>query len=91
MSNIEIENIGRDISSIPVEILMRDQIRETIRSTRFNIIVNLHSNDGTHWVLDIRKNGGEAYYFDSFGVETPLVFLEEYVDLGSDERIQEND
>ena len=29
------------------------------------------------------------YYFDSFGVETPPLFLEEYVDLGSNERIQQ--
>ena len=31
----------------------------------------------------------KVYYFDSFGVETPPLFLEEYVDLGSNERIQE--
>ena len=31
------------------------------------------------------------YYFDSFGVETPPLFLEEYVDLGSNERIQQYD
>ena len=31
------------------------------------------------------------YYFDSFGVETPPLFLEEYVDLVSNERIQQYD
>ena len=31
----------------------------------------------------------EKFYFDSFGVETLPLFLEEYVDLGSNERIQE--
>ena len=31
------------------------------------------------------------YYFDSFGVEIPPLFLEEYVDLGSNERIQQFD
>ena len=31
------------------------------------------------------------YYFDSFGVETPPLFLEEYVDLGSNERVQHFD
>ena len=31
------------------------------------------------------------YYFDSFGVETPPLFLEEYVDLGSNERIKQYD
>ena len=31
------------------------------------------------------------YYFDIFGVLTPALFLEEYVDLGSNERIQEYD
>ena len=31
------------------------------------------------------------YYFDSFGVMTPPLFLEEYVDLGSNERQREYD
>ena len=31
------------------------------------------------------------YYFDSFGVETPAVFLKEYNDLGSNEGIQQYD
>ena len=56
----------------------------------FNIIVNLHPTDGTHWVLVIRREGGPVYYFDSFGVETTPLFLE-YVDLGSNERIQQYD
>ena len=56
-----------------------------------NIIVNLHPTEGTHWVLVIRREGGPTYYFDSFGVETPPFFLEEYVDLGSNERIQQYD
>ena len=56
-----------------------------------NIIVILHPTDGTHWVLVIRREGGPVYYFDSFGVETPPLFLEEYVDLGPNERLQQND
>ena len=31
------------------------------------------------------------YYFDSFGVENPSLFLEEYVDPGSNERKQQYD
>ena len=42
-------------------------------------------------VLVIRREGGPVYYFDSFGVENPHIFLEEYVDLGSNERIQQDD
>ena len=42
-------------------------------------------------VLVIRREGGPTYYFDSFGVETAPLFLEEYVDLGSNERIQQYD
>ena len=34
---------------------------------------------------------GPVYYFDSFGVETPPLLLEEYVDLGSNERVQQYD
>ena len=55
---------------------MRDQTPDNTSETNFNFIVNLHPTDGTHWVLVIKK-GGPAYYFDSFGVETPPLFLEE--------------
>ena len=89
MSDIRIKDIGKDISLTPIEIVMRDENPKTIRELNFNIIVNLHPTDGTHWVLVIRREGGPVYYFDSFGVETPPLFLEEYVDLGSNERIQQ--
>ena len=52
------------------------------------LIVNLHPTDCTHWILVIRRRGGKVYYFDSFGAETPPLFLEEYVDVGSNERKQ---
>ena len=91
MSNIKIEDIGRDVSLIPIEIVMRDESTSMIKQLNFNIIVNLHPTDGTHWVLVIRRKVGPTYYFDSFGVETPPLFLEEYVVLGSNERIQQYD
>ena len=49
-------------------------------------------------IKDIRKDKSltpieviseKVYYFDIFGVATPPLFLGEYVDLGSNERIQE--
>ena len=67
---------------------MRDEKPEMINETDFNI-VNLHPTDGTHWVLVIRRGGGKIHYFVSFGVEIPPILLEEYVDLGSNGRIQE--
>ena len=99
MSDIRIKDIGKDISLTPIEIVMRDENPKTIRELNFNIIVNLHHTDGTHWVLVIRRDDGlmakhgqsPMYYLDSFGVETPPLFLEEYVDLGSNERIQQYD
>ena len=98
MSDIRIKDIGKDISLTPIEIVMRDETPHSIRETasptgepNFNIIMNLHPTDGTHWYLVIRTEGGPVYYFDSFGVETPPLFLEEYVDLGSNERIQQYD
>ena len=106
MIDIRIKDIGKDISLTTIEIVMRDQTpdsigeagspmvkhgRSPISEPNFNIIVNLHPTEGTHWVLVIRREGGPVYYFDSFGVETPPLFLEEYVDLGSDERIQQYD
>ena len=104
MSDIRIKDIGKDISLTPIEIVMRDQTPDSIRDP--NIIVNLHQTKGTHWVLVIRREDtrsgwgtktdgpstdGPVYYLDSFGVETPPLFLEEYVDLGSNERIQQYD
>ena len=68
---------------------MRDQTPVNINNSNFNIFVNLHPTDGTHWVLVIIMRVGKVYYFDSFGVETPPLFLKEYINLGSDERIQE--
>ena len=67
MSNIKIEDIGRDISLTPIEIVMRDQKPDNTIDPNFNIIINLHPTNGTHWVLLIRREGGPEYYFDSFG------------------------
>ena len=91
MSDIRIKDIGRDISLTPTEIVMRDENPKSIRELNFNFIVNLHPTDGTHRVLVIRRQDGPTYYFDSFGVENPSFFLEEHVDLGSNERIQQYD
>ena len=91
MSDIRIKDIGKDISLTPIEIVMRDDKPEMVSEPNSNIIVNLHPTEDTHWVLVIRREDGPMYYFDSFGVETPPLFLEEYVDLGSNERIQQYD
>ena len=91
MSDIRIQDICKDISLTPIEIVIRDENPDNINDKNFNIIVNLHPTDGTHWVLVIRREGGPVYYFDSFGVENSPLFLEEYVDLGSNERIQQCD
>ena len=85
MSNISIKDIGKDIILTPKEKIMRDEKPEIINENNFNIIVNLHPTDGTHWVLVIRRGGGKVYYF------TPPLFLEEYVDLGSNEKLQQYD
>ena len=55
MNNIRKKDIGKDISLIPIEIIMRDEKPEMINEPNFNIIVNLHPTDGTHWVLVIRR------------------------------------
>ena len=87
MSDIRIKDIGKDISLTPIEIVMRDQTPDNTSKTNSNIIVNVHPTEGTHWGLVIRREGGPVYYFASFGVGTPPLFLEEYVDLGSNERL----
>ena len=98
MSDIRIKDIGKDISLTPIEIVMRDGTPDNIIDLRcgfannnFNIIVILHPTDRKHWVLVIRREDGPTYYFHSSGVEIPPLFLEEYVDLGSNERIQQYD
>ena len=83
MSDIRKKDIGKDISLTSIEIVMRDQTPDSFTNPNFNIIVNLHPTEGTHWVLVIRREDGPVYYFDSFGIETPPLFLVEYVDLGS--------
>ena len=85
MSNIRIKDIGRDVSLTPIEIVMRDQTPDNINENNLNIIVNLHPRDGIHGILVMRRRAVKVYYFDRFGVETPTLFLEEYVDLGSNE------
>ena len=75
MSDIRIKDIGKDISLTPIEIVMRDDKPEMVSEPNSNIIVNLHPTEGTHWVLVKRREGGPTYYFDSFGVETPPLFL----------------
>ena len=91
MSDIRIKDIGKDVSLTPIEIVMTDQTLDNTSEPNVNIIVNLHPTDGTLRVLVIKREGGPVYYFDSFGVETPTLFLEEYVHLGSNERIQQYD
>ena len=39
---------------------MRDEKPDNINDNNFNIIVNLHPTDGTHWVLVIRRGGGKV-------------------------------
>ena len=61
ISDIRIKDIGKDISLTPIEIVMRDEILNMISEHNFNIIVNLHPIDGTHWVLVLRRGGGPVY------------------------------
>ena len=57
MRDIRIKGMGKGISLTPIEIVVRDETPDYIRETasligepNFNIIVNLHPTDGTHWV-----------------------------------------
>ena len=51
MSKIDIERISHDITLIPIEIVMRDELPETLNKISFKIIVYLHPTDGTHWLV----------------------------------------
>ena len=65
LSDIRIRDIGKDISLTPIEMVMRDQTPDNTSEPNVNITVNLHPTDGTHWVLVIRREGAQKYYFDS--------------------------
>ena len=56
MSTIPIANIVKDISLIPIEILMRDQTPKTIVNEEYNFNSNLHPTDGTNCVLVTKKD-----------------------------------
>ena len=56
MSNNEIKSQCSDITLIPIEVAMRDQMPERIKEENVNIFFNLHPFDGTHWVLVIKNN-----------------------------------
>ena len=42
-------DIEKDMSLTTNEIVMKDQTPDNINENNFNIIVNLHPSDGTHW------------------------------------------
>ena len=48
IKNIKIEDLGRDISIIPIEISIRDETPHSINEKNLNFIVNLHPLDGNH-------------------------------------------
>ena len=50
MSNSKIEDMGRHISLIAIEIEMRDQTPDIEKETNFNLFVKIHPTDGRHWV-----------------------------------------
>ena len=54
-SNMKIEGIGRYISLIPKEIVMRHQKRDNIIENKFNFIGNLHPTGGTPCDLAIKR------------------------------------
>ena len=67
MSDIKIKDIGKDIGLTSIEIVMRDDKLDITYEPNFNIIVNLHPTDGTHWVLVIRREDDPTYYLIVLG------------------------
>ena len=55
MSNIRIEDIGKDLGLTSTEIVMRDKKPDCIKNPNFNFIVNQYLTDSTHWVIVIRR------------------------------------
>lgn len=54
---------------------MRDELPSTPRVRECGILnLNTHLQSGSHWTCWL-KNGGERYYFDSYGEPPPLELL----------------
>ena len=93
MSYIDLNYISISISLRPTEIIMRDETRtivnplsgKSVDKFNFNIFINLHPTDGTHWVLVLRGEDDKIHYFDNYGVETEAKILRKCVRLGSKE------
>ena len=91
MSNINLPNIGEQISIIPLEVIMRDEEPKTIRNIDQNIIVNLNPTEGTLCVLVLSKNClGGIYYFDRQCRKKLPLFSQKYTNIGSEEIIQQD-
>ena len=60
-------------------IYMRDNLPKTVNKKECGIM-NLDSvkGSGTHWTCWFKKDNNLCYYFDSFGVDSPLDF-ENYI------------
>ena len=56
ISNIDLMRIEKRISLTQKEVIMRDEEMKTIKNTDHNIIVKIHTNEGTHWVLVISRD-----------------------------------
>ena len=54
---------------------MRDQTSQTINESNFNVIVILHPTNCTHWVLVIRRDGGETTKHEQKALFIVLIVL----------------
>ena len=53
MSNTVLKRIGEQIILTPIGDMIRDEEIKTHQNIDHNIIVSLHPNEGSHWVLVI--------------------------------------
>ena len=56
---------------IPIEIVMRDAIPETVNEDNCNNVINLYPTYCTQCVLVINRIGSNDSYFDSFDIGSP--------------------
>ena len=68
----DIKRIGRYVSFITNEKVMRNQFTETVNDSVFNNIVSFHPRDGTHRVLAIKEDGDNILLLWWFCYRNPI-------------------
>lgn len=72
-TNFELIDIGKKIG-LNVKVIMKDQLKGTIKNGNFIINLQNSNQSGSHWTA-LYVSNGKFYYSDSFGVPIPETLI----------------